>query len=138
MTLKVSFIAYSLVFIYFQVSEPPSSEEPRLKNTALSIVIWHFSIFYLFLPIYNFRLFHFLSNSTISHVLQWKSRIGSFTLRTKCNLLFGNFTRFVNSRISHQYQFAFLPPTHILHNLLNTHENYVEMSKNYNPILNNT
>jgi len=68
----------------------------------------NFNIIYIF---NYFGYFTEWKNSQISLSLLWNSWIGYFTSFTKMEYLFGYFTRFVRSRISHQCQFAFLPHT---------------------------
>ncbi len=56
-------------------------------------------------------LYLFVVDSVISLINMGNTRIGYFTTELKMRNLFGYFTGFVNSYISHQCQFAFLPPT---------------------------
>ncbi len=55
--------------------------------------------------------FTFLFFSYSSRIWKWKKRIGFITTLTKLHLLFGFFTRLVNSDNSRQCIFKFLPPT---------------------------
>ncbi len=57
--------------------------------------------------------FFFLDFCQLHRFLHQNTRIGYFTLMSKCHLLFGYFTQFVNSVNSHLCTFAFLPPTHL-------------------------
>ncbi len=54
-----------------------------------------------------------INNSIISQTKMKDTRIGYFTTGSNIKFLLGYFTEFVNSVFSRQYQFVFLPPSHL-------------------------